>query len=188
MASVCWKDTPAGYGLISIVLHWVASIAVFALLISGSALAGLDAAGLAAARATHTGIAMASYGLLVLRVGWRLYQGHPGPLPQQSVRLVQVAKAAHYLLLAVIGVMLCTGPAMALAGGIPISWFGHVQLPSPAGTNSNMYWALHQVHRTGAMIVFFLLLAHVGGALWHMIWRKDRTMDKMLMPGADRQA
>ena len=75
------RDTAAGYGWISIALHWITGVAVLVLLFVGSSIASAeDRDGMVL---LHTSIALSSYAFLWARIVWRVRTGHPGPLPNQ---------------------------------------------------------------------------------------------------------
>jgi cytochrome b561 len=178
-----WQDTPSGYGLISIVLHWLTAAIIAAMLLTGNSISGSRDA---SAMHIHTGIAMATYAVLVFRVYWRLRHSHPNALPQQNARLVALAKGVHYVMIAVIALMLLSGPLMAWMGGLPISFFGVFELALPEGRNPSGFALLHCLHTAGAGLLLALIFGHVGAVLVHMIFFKDRTLDKILIPAADQ--
>jgi cytochrome b561 len=178
-----WKDTRSGYGLISIAAHWLAAVIIIAMLLTGNSIADSRDA---SAMQVHTGIAMATYVLLVFRVYWRLRHSHPDALPLQSPRLVALAKVVHYVMIAAIALMLVSGPLMAWLGDLPISFFGLFELLLPEGQNSSGFTLFHRLHEVGAGLLLALIVGHIGAALIHMIFFKDRTLDKILIPEADQ--
>lgn len=180
-----WRDTPAGYGLMSILLHWTGAVVVIAMLVIGNIVAASSGADWQEYLALHTTVAVLAYPLLVWRIFWRARSRHPGALPQQNALLVRIAVAVHYLAIMLIAVMLLSGPLMAWAGGLPVQVLGHT-LPAPFPPARALYQAMRSVHTTAATALLALIALHVAAALFHIIFRKDRTLDKILLPAADR--
>jgi cytochrome b561 len=79
-----------------------------------------------------------------------------------------------------------SGPLMAMTGGLPISFFGLFEVPLSSGQNPTGFALFHWLHAVGAGILLALIVGHVGAALVHMIFFKDRTLDKILIPSADQ--
>src|SRR5580692_11602352 len=75
-------DTQNGYGWMSIALHWTTAIIVLVMWFIGNSIAvshGVDQDKLIR---LHTTIAILAYALVWLRVLWRVFNCHPGPLPK----------------------------------------------------------------------------------------------------------
>jgi cytochrome b561 len=98
---------------------------------------------------------------------------------------VRIATAVHYVLVMLIALMLVTGPLMAWYGHIPVAFFQWFSLPSLVEANAAKAQLVHQLHVLGATSILVLVLVHVAGTLFHVIFRKDGTLDKILLPGAD---
>jgi cytochrome b561 len=174
-----WRDTPTGYGWLSIVFHWGTALAVLSLWFVGASIAGSE--GRAGTVRLHTTIALTAYLLLIARIAWRLSKGHPGPLPGQQGWEFSLGKLVHYLLLAAISVMVITGPLMAWTGGEPLLFFD-LAIPSPFSANDAAFVALHEVHRHTATVIILATLLHILGVVKHMVFNRDGTFDKIMVP------
>lgn len=181
-----WRDTKAGYGLTSILVHWVAAIIVVTMLIIGNAIVGAKGAQDADMLNLHTSVGIVAAPILLFRTYWRIRNRHPAALPRQNGRLVRVATLVHYVLVTLIALMLVTGPLMAWFGQIPVAFLNWFELPSPVAADVAVAATAHRLHAFGATSIMILVLVHVAGTLFHVIFRKDGTLDKILVPGADQ--
>src|SRR5689334_22541682 len=110
------RDTPNGYGWISIGLHWITALGIFALLFAGSSIGGEISS---TALRLHTTIALCLYAVFWWRIVWRIRLGHPefnGSGRRISHRL---ASFVHYTLMGAMAVMLVSGPLMTWVGNRP---------------------------------------------------------------------
>jgi cytochrome b561 len=180
-----WRDTKAGYGLTSILAHWVSAAIVVSMLLIGNAIVVANRGQDADMLNLHTSVGIAAAPILIFRIYWRLKHKHPGALPRQSSGLVRIATAVHYMLVMLIALMLVTGPLVAWYGHIPVEFLNWFALPSPVEVDATKAQLAHQLHLFGATSILILVLAHVAGTFFHVIFRKDGTLDKMLVPGAD---
>jgi cytochrome b561 len=176
------QDTAAGYGWISIGLHWLGAAVVLALWFAGSRIPAAGGGADAAIR-LHTTIALAAYLLLTLRVVWRFRAGHPGPLPRQGKASFRTGKIVHYLILVGLGVMLVSGPLMAWTGAVPLR-FLDLAIPSPLPPSTVAFNALHSLHQVGATMIIAATGLHVLGVFKHVVFNGDGTLDKIMVPAA----
>lgn len=180
-----WRDTKAGYGLTSILAHWVSAIIVVSMLLIGNAIVSANGMQDVDMLNLHTSVGIAAAPILLFRIYWRLRYKHPAALPRQSSGLVRLATAVHYVLVMLITLMLVTGPLLAWYSHIPVAFFHWFALPSPVEVDAANAQLVRQLHVFGATSILTLVLAHVAGTLFHVIFRKDGTLDKILLPGAD---
>ena len=80
--------------------------------------------------------------------------------------------------------MLVSGPLMAWAGGLPVDVLG-LAISAPFRPDRALFQSMRVAHATAATALLALIALHVAGALFHIIFRKDRTLDKILLPAAD---
>ena len=175
------RDTRAGYGWVSIALHWLGALVVLTLWFIGSSI------GSAGAQSTqrlnlHTSIALCAYALVWARVIWRFRVGHPQPLPAQRGIGFAIGRLVHLSLLVVIAAMLVTGPLTAWLRGDAIQVFGLV-VASPFGAHVDAADFMHRCHVWGANAILIGTLLHIGGTLKHVAFDKDGTLERMLVAG-----
>ena len=108
---------------------------------------------------------------------------HAIPLFQAGVILrsnEHAANANHAALyLALIGMPLL-GVFATTAWGFPFAWLGVIPIPSPFGKSA--YWApiFSYLHWVGAIALGLAVLAHIGGALYHGLIRRDGVFQRMV--------
>jgi cytochrome b561 len=157
-------DQSDSFGWISIVLHWLTTVAVIALWFIGHSILEQESIeAIDMRRDLHATIALSVWLLLLFRIAWRIRMHHPRA-DGQSLFIHRVARTVHYVLLACIGVMMITGPV--------VYW---------ADTKSVSDLAL-AVHATTASVLLALVLLHIGGTLKHIIFHEDDTIVRMIWP------
>ena len=179
------RDTATGYGWVSIGLHWSSAIAIVYLLFLGSSIGNLEGDDRAAAIVRHTSIAIVSYALLVVRVAWRFFYGHPEPTPAQRGWAFTFGKWVHTTMLVALVLMLISGPAMHWAYGNPIVVFDWFVIPGPFLPSPTLAAKLHTVHTYGALLIFIDVLLHIGGVYKHTAFSHDGTLAKILIASKD---
>lgn len=173
------SDNATGYSWVSIALHWVAALIVMTLWVIGSSIvsSGADAP---RKLALHTSIALSAYLLLWARIWWRLRAGHPPPLPKQRGIAFSIGRIVHFVLLFVMAAMLITGPLTLWLRGDAIHLFA-LTLPSPFSAHLHAASVMHQWHVYGANLIFLGIVLHIAGALKHVAFNKDGTLERILI-------
>jgi len=181
------KDHPSGFGLLSIVLHWVSALLIFFLFGFGLYMVGLSYYDPWYNRGPNLHI---SLGLVVLlltlaRIVWRLaHFRHPAPLPEHSRAVRFLSAAVQLSLYGLILAVLVTGYLITTADGRPASLFGLIEVPSLMrldGTGVDLAGALHYWL---AWAIIVLAVLHTLAALAHHFVLRDRTLIRMLDPRA----
>jgi cytochrome b561 len=180
-----WRDSQTGYGWVSIALHWITAVAIIYMLFLGNSIAVNQGEARVQALNLHTSVGIANYIVLWGRIVWRAAYGHPGPMPGQQGTFYTLGKWTHYVLLAALGVMLVTGPAMAWASGIDVAVFDWFSIPSATQANFELRDLLHRVHRASAITIFIGIVLHLGGVYKHTAFNRDGTFVKMIVPDRD---
>ena len=172
------RDTPSGYGWISIGLHWITAIGIFALLFAGSSIGGEISS---TALRLHTTVALSLYAVFWWRIVWRVRQGHPdfdGPARPFSQ---QLAAFVHYALIGAMAVMLLSGPLMTWFGSRPLMLFSW-EIPSPVAANPGAFGLLRSIHAWTAALIGLGVTVHICGVLKHMIFDRDTVFDRIMIP------
>ncbi len=181
-----WTNTKNGYGWLSIGLHWLAAIAVVAMLVTGFQ---ADFAGDAGDRATRSALMglHISFGasvalILLARVFASYAQPRPTP-PEQAPVLKFLSSATHQVLLLAILIQVISGPLAVWSGGRPINVFDVLSIPSPfAERNQGVHELAELLHAIGRWTLVGAISLHVLGALKHAIIDRDGVLKRMLAP------
>lgn len=183
------KDTPTGYGWISIALHWITAVLIVVLLFLGNTIDTALGEARQAALVKHTSLAVTSYLILALRIIWRFYHGHPRPTSrQQAGAAYTLGKWTHLTMLAALALMLVSGPLMVWSSGNEIVVYAWFTLPGPLPTSFPLSDFFHTVHTGSALTIFLGILLHLGGVYKHLAFNQDGTLTKILIankPGAE---
>ena len=138
---------------------------------------------------THKSLGILLFGLAVLRLVWRLADAPPALPPHMPQWQVRASKAAHLGLYASFIVMPLLGWVIVSASpyGIPTYFFGLVEVPHLAFVvasplKQSFGDAASLAHWLLAWAVSFLILGHIGAALWHHFRDRDDVLRRML-PG-----
>ena len=181
-----WINTKNGYGWLSIILHWLAAIAVITLLVIGFRAEFAGDAGDREARAMLMGwhISLgASFALILLaRVFASYAQPRPQP-PEQAPILKFLSTATHQVLLLAILLQVISGPLAVWSGGRAINVFDLFSIPTPfAERNQGVHELAEVLHGIGRWALIGALSLHVLGALKHVLIDRDGVLQRMLAP------
>jgi len=174
-------DTDSIYGWISILLHWLTAVAIIGLWILGKSILNSESSEIDARRALHISIAASFWVVILARIGWRIRSGHPRVNGLTNL-IHNIAKTAHYLMLVLLLVMLTSGPMVVWAGGHAVTIFGAVSIPGPFNASESLRDIAWTVHSNAALALLLLVIAHIAGALKHLMFNSDDTIVRMLWP------
>jgi cytochrome b561 len=128
----------------------------------------------------HESAGVVVFVLALLRLLRRL-AAPPAPLPARVPGLFRfAAHANHALLYLVLLIQPVIGFLDTNAWGFPVSWARLVELPSPIGKNEAIAPTLSALHWYGAVLLVLLIGAHVCGAFYHGVIRRDGVVQRML--------
>jgi cytochrome b561 len=178
---VRWKNTPSGYGSLSMALHWLMLLLIAAVYAS-MGLKGLFPKGsaLRESMATwHSMLGLSVFVLVWLRLAVRLCGPTPAIAPAPPAWQHAVAAGMHVALYALmIGVPLL-GWLMLSAKGKPVPFFG-LAFPALIGANTRAAPYLKDLHATCGTVGYGLIAGHAVVALWHHSVTRDNALQLML--------
>lgn len=159
------------YTLATRIFHWIGALLIILAVISINM--GDDYISL------HKSLGASFLIWTVLRVINRFVSKAP-PHPPMPVWQTAVAHLTHLGLYVAMLAMPITGALMSMYGGRGVSVFGLFSLPSIVGIDREMAKFMNGLH-TGAVfyVLIFLVVAHVGGALYHQFVMKDNLIARM---------
>lgn len=128
----------------------------------------------------HESTGIAVFAIVLLRLLRRL-ANPPAPLPSRLPGAVRfAAHANHALLYTMLLVQPVLGFLATNAWGFPVTWAGLVHIPSPIGHDEHVAAVLSALHWYGAMTLLALIGAHLLGAAYHGLIRRDGVVQRML--------
>jgi cytochrome b561 len=175
-----------GYDTVARLFHWVTVIAVLIMIPVGLTMIqeGLPRPLQDRLFILHKGLGPVVLVIVVLRLGWRLLNPPP-PLPASVPRPQQrVANTTHRLLYLFLLIMATSGYVRVTTGGFPIELLNWLGIPPLLPKNEAVAEVAKAIHATAIFGLLALIALHVGGALYHWLWLRDRIIFRMWPPFA----
>jgi cytochrome b561 len=134
--------------------------------------------------ALHESTGLVILGVALARLAWRAMSRAP-VLPDHLPRPMRAAaQGVHHALYAALILQPLLGFFTTNAYGFPLqgatAFLGFIDLPKFMEANEGLAVALHWAHSLLGWTIPVLLLAHIGGAVFHHAIRKDGTLLRML--------
>lgn len=176
------RNTTQRYGLVSISLHWLMALGVFALLALGLWMTDLTyySPYYTSAPFWHKSIGLLLAAMLVLRLSWRLINPKPEAIPGQKRWEITLSALVHTLLYLLLGIIVISGYLISTAKGQGINLFGWFEVPALVTGLPQQADRAGAVHYWVAMGVLGLVALHALGAFKHHLLDRDDTLRRML--------
>ncbi len=180
-----FQNSLAAFGAVAKLLHWGMAALVIGLLTLGLYMHGLA---LSPEKfelyALHKSLGITALALALVRLGWRVADPPPAPLPSTPAGYANLAKAVHWALYSSLLAIPLTGWCMAAASGTPVDYFNTgFLLPSPVPASDDLRLAFRLLHEMFGKLAMALIALHIGAALKHHFLDKDATLRRMLPRG-----
>jgi len=176
------RNTADRYGTMARVLHWAIGLLFIAQLAGGlyvfefmersaerSAMIGL-----------HKAMGVTLLLLVLVRIGWRLYDPPPALPASMPAREQQGARVGHALLYLLMLVMPLIGIAIGSFNDRPTDVFGLFTIPALFAPNEELHELMEHLHAWGAYALGALIALHLAAAVYHKAVKKDGVADRML--------
>ena len=180
--------TTGGYGTTARLFHWITALMVIGMIPAGAIMVreGL-------ARPTqdmlfifHKNTGTILLVLILLRLAWRALNPPP-PLPASVPGWqARISHVVHVGLYAMLLFMTVTGFVRVSTGGFPIELLDRVGVPRFLPRSDAVAETAKTLHFYGKFVLLGLVLAHVGGALFHLVVMRDGVFRRMWPPFAGR--
>ncbi len=126
----------------------------------------------------HKSIGITIMVLIAIRILWRIKHKPPTPLSSYKAWERKLSTGAHHLLYLLMVIIPVSGLIQSVASKYGVKWFG---IKIFSGLDSKpLKEIFHEVHEIAVIILFFIILIHIIGALKHKFIDKDETMKRML--------
>lgn len=162
-------------------LHWItAALMLAAVVLAWVFMAMPDTAdGRFGIITLHKSIGQTIFCLAVIRLIWRRLHPPPATAGRLARWEARCAQLNHWLLYGIMLAMPLSGYILATAASRPSPYFWLFYVPQPPLVPAVAHAAL-RVHLIGQFFVYAFVGLHVLGAAWHVIVRRDATLDRML--------
>lgn len=174
-----WRNTSKKYGLIAILLHWIAAVWIIALFALGIYMMELSYYDAWYRTAPHWHKSMGI--LLAVTIMFRFFWRGINPKPQieGDKRLATVAELVHGLMYLWVGAVIATGYLISTADGRAIDVFGWFSIPATITGLTNQAEIAGVMHWYLALGLIVMASLHGVAALKRHFIDKDGTLSKM---------
>lgn len=174
-----WKNSEHSYGGGARILHWTIGAMFIALVVTGVWADNLPRGEFRGALFDlHRSLGVSILPLVAMRILWRVFNRPPGHGDMKRY-MAAGAMVVHGLLYVVMVTQPLTGLFMYLLDGRGVEVFGAVTVPPLGVENKDVAQGLRTVHEYSAFLIYGLLAAHIGAALFHQVILKDDTLRRM---------
>jgi cytochrome b561 len=176
------KNSDRHYGYLTIALHWLSALIIFALFALGFWMVDLTYYDkwYTTAPDLHKSIGICLLLLMVARFAWRLLQITPNPLATHSQLEQKLAHAVHIILYVLLFAIMLSGYLISTADGVGIEVFNLFTVPAFATLIENQEDIAGVIHQYLAYSMMVIALLHALAALKHHLIDKDATLKRML--------
>ena len=176
------KNSESQYGIVAKALHWLSAIAVIGLFGVGWWMVDLNYYSQWYQTAPHW---HKSIGILLLvttlaRLLWKALMPSPAPLATQPPIEQKAAKFAHFLLYALMLVIMLSGYLISTADGRAIEVFNWFEVAALGELFANQADIAGVIHEYLAYALILVVVVHALAALKHHFIDKDNTLRRML--------
>lgn len=116
----------------------------------------------------------------VVRIGWRFVDRPPPPPAGMSAANRIAAHAVAGALMLLMVAMPLSGYVWTTGHGYDVDPFGWFRMPRLFFNDKPVGDAAKIVHTWGRWLVYALIVLHLAGVIWHLVWRRDRLLERML--------
>jgi cytochrome b561 len=175
-------NTPQSYGAVSVWLHWVVALAVFALFGLGFWMVDLTYYDpwYRTGPDIHRSVGILLFVAVLARLAWRLLSPVPKALPTHQRWEVITAHLAHGLLYVLMLAAMISGYLISTADGSAIQVFELFQVPSVTGRLRGIEDTAGVVHYWSTWGLIGLAGVHALAALKHHVIDRDNTLRRMV--------
>ncbi|WP_136247658.1 cytochrome b [Halomonas borealis] len=177
-----WRNTSSGWGIISILLHWLSALAFVGLFVLGWWMTGLGYydGWYNLAPWWHRSVGMLLLAVTLVRLVWRFMQPAPR-LPGSRLERV-AAHLGHSGLYGLMLLVLVSGYLISTAEGAGIGVFGLIEVPALVTGLPDQASLAGLIHWYAALALMGLAAGHALVALKHHWLDRHDTLKRMLSP------
>lgn len=178
------KNTEDGFGLITILLHWLMAVLIIGLFILGVYMVELDYyhKWYIAAPWWHKSVGMLVFILLFIRSCWVIVNRNPLPLGSNQLLERWLAKMTHLGFYLLILIVCLSGYMITTAKGAGIDIFGWFEFPALATLSADQSEWLGSLHALASYLLGLLFALHLVATCKHHFSDRDATLIRILNP------
>ncbi|MFY0990426.1 cytochrome b [Halomonas sp. C05BenzN] len=182
-----WRNTRSGWGIVSIIFHWLGAVAVIGLFGLGWWMTGLGYFDpwYNLAPWWHRSIGMLLLFATLLRLAWRFANPTPVARGRRLERLA--AHLGHVALYVLMLVVMASGYLISTARGRGISVFDWFEVPALVSQLPNQESIAGEIHWYSALALILLAAGHALAALKHHLIDRHDILVRILNPAHSRR-
>jgi cytochrome b561 len=173
------RDTTAGYGLATRVVHWLMAVAIVGMYFLGLWMVELDyySPYYRSAPDIHRSVGMLLLFLLVARFAWRIINARPSD-DDLSLFERAAARIVHWGFYPLLFALMVSGYLMSTADGRPIEVFDWFSVPALIH-DKGMEKTAGEIHEFLADLTMVVVALHALAALKHHFLDRGRSLVRM---------
>ena len=170
----------ADYSILQKVLHWLIALAIMIDLFVAQKFGGMMTnADRFESRSDHATLGTIVAVLFLVRVFLRWRNGAPTLPAEMPVWQKKLSHFEHWALYVLIGTLIMSGISSAINANSVVEPFGLFAYGDGAGLAAAFY-LFRGIHEVATNLIIALIVAHIVGAVYHLIWVRDGVTDRML--------
>lgn len=176
------RNSSSRYGLVSVLIHWLVALAVFALFAVGLWMTGLSyySPWYQTAPALHKSVGVLLLAVMLFRLVWRFFTPQPAALSSHSTAVQLLSRLGHGALYLGLFVVMISGYLISTAEGRGIMVFDLFEIPALITGLPNQADLAGEVHFYVAWALVIFAVLHGLAALKHHFIDRDATLVRML--------
>ena len=181
-----WRNSRSGWGLISILFHWLSALAIIGLFALGWWMTDLGYYDPWYNQGpwVHRSIGMLLLFATLARLVWRFAQ--PTPTAEGDRLEIIAAHVGHIALYVLVLLVMVSGYLISTADGSGISVFGWFEVPALVYDFPNQASLAGNVHWYSALALMIISAGHALAAFKHHWLDRHSTLVRMLNPAHSR--
>lgn len=177
---------PARYSRLNQALHWFTAACMFAILplawVMTNAKEGTPFS--SALFNWHKTLGVIVLIVTAFRIVWRFLDPPPAYPPKVAALDRALAHVVYWLFFAAMIFMPVTGFLTSAYGGHALKLFNWIPTPQPVAPDKGLAQFYGGLHIAGQWLVYALIVLHLTGVAFHVIWGKDGVLGRMLPASA----
>jgi len=175
-----WRNSAAGYGLITRILHWSMMVLIFGMLILGTRIADMQPnLSNIYLYGVHKTFGFAVLLLTLIRAVWHRISPPPPPIGDAKAFTNRLARAVHLLIYLCLIAIPISGWIASSATGLDVLLFDRIPLPAIAPVSEAWEQNGFVAHGLLPKALMALLAAHILGAMLRGV-KQDGTIKRMI--------
>jgi cytochrome b561 len=178
-----FKDTRRGFGLVTILIHWISAALIIFLFGLGIYMRSLGYYDdwYHKGPELHISLGLLLLFIILVRIFWRASSATPENLSDHKASNL-AAKLLKLALYGLLFVVLVSGYLITTAEGVAANMFNLIKIPALLELSADNVDLAGEIHEILAWAIIILAALHAGAALMHHFIMRDRTLVRMLKP------